>query len=72
MVEHRNLVTGQNPASAAVLGNPMLEILKWRRRRDPARFVLARNRSEVQDYVLGGLGAADEDVAISRWFEWIR
>ena len=28
MVEDRNLVTGQNPASAAVLGNRMLEILK--------------------------------------------
>ncbi len=27
MVEDRNLVTGQNPASAAVLGNRMLEIL---------------------------------------------
>ncbi|MDX2848573.1 type 1 glutamine amidotransferase domain-containing protein [Actinacidiphila glaucinigra] len=28
MVEDRNLVTGQNPHSAAVLGNRMLEILK--------------------------------------------
>jgi putative intracellular protease/amidase len=28
MVEDRNLVTGQNPASAAILGNRMLEILK--------------------------------------------
>ena len=28
MVEDRNLVTGQNPASAAVLGHRMLEILK--------------------------------------------
>jgi putative intracellular protease/amidase len=28
MVEDRNLVTGQNPASAAVLGRRMLEILK--------------------------------------------
>ncbi|MFE3410048.1 hypothetical protein ACFXMT_17505 [Streptomyces mirabilis] len=28
MVEDRNLVTGHNPASAAVLGNRMLEILK--------------------------------------------
>ncbi|WP_329569070.1 type 1 glutamine amidotransferase domain-containing protein [Kitasatospora sp. NBC_01266] len=28
MVEDRNLVTGQNPASAAVLGERMLEILK--------------------------------------------
>lgn len=27
MVEDRNLVTGQNPASASVLGNRMLEIL---------------------------------------------
>ena len=27
MVEDRNLVTGQNPHSAAVLGNRMLEIL---------------------------------------------
>src|SRR6185369_11278667 len=27
MVEDRNLVTGQNPGSAAVLGNRMLEIL---------------------------------------------
>jgi putative intracellular protease/amidase len=33
MVEDRNLVTGQNPASAAVLGERMLEILKSR----PAR-----------------------------------
>jgi putative intracellular protease/amidase len=30
MVEDRNLVTGQNPASAAVLGNRMLEILAER------------------------------------------
>jgi putative intracellular protease/amidase len=28
MVEDRNLVTGQNPHSAAILGNKMLEILK--------------------------------------------
>jgi len=28
MVEDRNLVTGQNPHSAAVLGERMLEILK--------------------------------------------
>ncbi|MGW2609926.1 hypothetical protein ACWC4A_36850 [Streptomyces mirabilis] len=28
MVEDRNLVTRQNPASAEVLGNRMLEILK--------------------------------------------
>ncbi|MFE4960473.1 hypothetical protein ACFRCW_42695 [Streptomyces sp. NPDC056653] len=28
MVEDRNLVTGQNPASAAVLGDRMLEVLK--------------------------------------------
>ncbi len=31
MVEDRNLVTGQNPASAAVLGNRMLETLAERR-----------------------------------------
>jgi putative intracellular protease/amidase len=30
MVEDRNLVTGQNPHSAAVLGNRMLEILAER------------------------------------------
>lgn len=28
MVEDRNLVTGQNPASAAVLGDRILEVLK--------------------------------------------
>jgi putative intracellular protease/amidase len=28
MVEDRNLVTGQNPASAAIMGDRMLEILK--------------------------------------------
>ena len=36
MVEDRNLVTGQNPASAAVLANRMLELLESRPGRRPA------------------------------------
>jgi putative intracellular protease/amidase len=39
MVEDRNLVTGQNPHSAAVLGKRMLEILAERTAREPARRV---------------------------------
>lgn len=39
MVEDRNLVTGQNPDSAAVLARRMLEILAERTTRKPARRV---------------------------------
>ncbi len=37
MVEDRNLVTGQNPHSAAVLGKRLLEVLSERAARKPAR-----------------------------------
>lgn len=37
MVEDRNLVTGQNPASAAILGKRMLEVLKGAPSFDPSR-----------------------------------
>jgi len=45
MVEDRNLVTGQNPASAAVLANRMLEILAERASRRPRRAASAALQS---------------------------
>ncbi|MGZ6095984.1 MAG: hypothetical protein ACXWUG_28340, partial [Polyangiales bacterium] len=37
MVEDRNLVTGQNPHSAAILGKRLLEVLAERASKKPAR-----------------------------------
>jgi putative intracellular protease/amidase len=45
MVEDRNLVTGQNPASAAVLARRLLEVLRDRASRKPGRAAAPAPRS---------------------------